>query len=524
MQKVEIYDTTLRDGTQGEGMSLSVADKVRIAKKLDEFGVYYIEGGWPGSNPKDREFFEVMKTQKLKNAKLTAFGSTHLAKNTPEMDDNLRELISSGVTVVTIFGKSWTVHLEDVLKISPERNLEIIKGSVEFLKKKIEAVFYDAEHFFDGYKNNAEYALSTLRVARDGGADCLVLCDTNGGSLPGEVTRIVTEVKKQFPESQLGIHTHNDSELAIANTIAAVLAGASHIQGTLNGVGERCGNANLCSVIPTLQLKLGIECVPKENLAQLQVLSRYFMELANLPSNHFQAYIGRSAFAHKGGVHASAVAKNPHTYEHIKPEFVGNKRRILVSDLAGRASVVMKAKELGIELDPKNPVVASALKEMKELENVGFQFESAEASFELILAEALGKKTKFFELISRRVIDERKAGEENPQVEATVKIKVGDKLEEAFASGDGPVNALDKALRKALEKYYPVLKEMKLLDYKVRVLPGRAGTVARVRVLIESANGEAGRWHTMGVSYDVIEASWQALTDSVNYKLYKAKK
>ena len=438
MQKVEIYDTTLRDGTQGEGMSLSVADKVRIAKKLDEFGVYYIEGGWPGSNPKDREFFEVMKTQKLKNAKLTAFGSTHLAKNTPEMDDNLRELISSGVTVVTIFGKSWTVHLEDVLKISPERNLEIIKGSVEFLKKKIEAVFYDAEHFFDGYKNNAEYALSTLRVARDGGADCLVLCDTNGGSLPGEVTRIVTEVKKQFPESQFGIHTHNDSELAIANTIAAVLAGASHIQGTLNGVGERCGNANLCSVIPTLQLKLGIECVPKENLAQLQVLSRYFMELANLPSNHFQAYIGRSAFAHKGGVHASAVAKNPHTYEHIKPEFVGNKRRILVSDLAGRASVVMKAKELGIELDPKNPVVASALKEMKELENVGFQFESAEASFELILAEALGKKTKFFELISRRVIDERKAGEENPQVEATVKIKVGDKLEEAFCFGRWP--------------------------------------------------------------------------------------
>ncbi len=505
-------------------MSLSAADKVRIARKLDDFGVHYIEGGWPGSNPKDREFFELMKTQKLKNAKLTAFGSTHLAKNTPETDENLRELINSGVTVATIFGKSWTVHVEDVLKISPERNLEIIKGSVEFLKKKIETVFYDAEHFFDGYKNNSQYALATLKAARDGGADCLVLCDTNGGSLPDEISRIMSEVKKQFPKTPLGIHTHNDSELAVANTVVAVLAGATQIQGTLNGVGERCGNANLCSAIPILQLKLGIECVPMEKLAELQSLSRYFMELANLPSNHYQAYIGRSAFTHKGGVHASAVAKNPHTYEHIKPEFVGNKRRILVSDLAGRASVVMKAKELGIELNPKNPVVASALRDLKELENVGFQFESAEASFELLLAQALGKKTKFFELIGRRVIDERKAGEENPQVEATIKIKVGDKIEETFASGDGPVNALDKALRKALEKYYPVLKEMKLLDYKVRVLSGRAGTAARVRVLIESANGEAGRWHTMGVSYDVIEASWQALVDSVNYKLYRAKK
>ncbi|MFA5961307.1 MAG: citramalate synthase [Parcubacteria group bacterium] len=523
MQKVKIYDTTLRDGTQGEGMSLSVADKVRIARKLDEFGVHYIEGGWPGSNPKDREFFEVMKTQKLKNAKLTAFGSTHLAKNTPETDENLKELVDSGVTVATIFGKSWTVHVEEVLRISPERNLEIIEGSVKFLKKNIATVFYDAEHFFDGYKNNPEYALLTLKAAKAGGADCLVLCDTNGGSLPDEVTRIVAEVKKQLPNVPLGIHTHNDGEMAVANTLAAVKAGATQIQGTLNGVGERCGNANLCSIIPTLQLKLGIECVPKENLVQLQALSRYFMELANLPSNHFQAYTGRSAFTHKGGVHTSAVSKNPHTYEHIQPEHVGNKRRILVSDLAGRASIVMKAKELGIELDPKNPVVAGALKKLKELENSGFQFEIAEASFELLLSEALGRKTQFFELISRRVIDERKAGEENPQVEALVKIRVGNKLEETIASGDGPVNALDRALRKALEKYYPVLKEMKLLDYKVRVLPGRAGTAARVRVLIESANGEAGRWHTMGVSYDVIEASWQALSDSVNYKLYKAK-
>ena len=523
-QNIQIYDTTLRDGAQAEDFSLSVEDKVRIALMLDELGVAYIEGGWPGSNPKDDQFFKEMKKYALKHSKLVAFGSTHHPNKSVKEDNNLRSLLAAKTPVINIFGKSWTVHVRDALHISLARNLELIYDSLKFLRPKVGELFYDAEHFFDGYRADSKYALATIEKAIEAKVDCVVLCDTNGGSLPKEVEKIFGAVVKRFPETKFGIHAHNDTDCAVANSLMAVEAGAVQVQGTINGIGERCGNANLCSLIPNLYLKMGHSCLPDGNLSKLRAISQFVFEQANLQLNRWQPYVGRSAFAHKGGIHASAVLRNPKTYEHIDPTLVGNKRRIPISDQSGKTSLATKAGELGISLEAKDPVVMQTLQELKELENYGFQFELAEASFELLLNKIMKKKVDFFELISRHISDRKSVENNLSEVEATLWIRVGKKTEHVVAFGDGPVHALDCALRKALEPHYPILKKMKLTDYKVRVLPGTKGTAARVRVLVESANGNGERWHTMGVSHDIIEASWQALADSMNYKLYKSGK
>lgn len=523
MDKVILYDTTLRDGTQGEDFSLTLEDKIRVALKLDELGIHYIEGGWPESNPKDKEFFEEIKNYNIKNSIITAFGSTHHKDKSAETDENLKALIRAKTRAVTIFGKSWTLHVKDALNTTLERNLSLIRDSVSYLKQHVPEVIYDAEHFFDGFKDDPEYALSTLRAAKEGGADVLVLCDTNGGSLPYEIGEIVEVVKQRFPDTVLGIHAHNDSDTAVANSLEAIRRGVRHVQGTMNGVGERCGNANLVSIIPNLCLKMGIECIPLENLKKLRHVSRYILELANLASNKHQPFVGRSAFAHKGGVHISAVEKNPRTYEHIDPELVGNKRRILVSEVSGRTTIKWKADEFGIKISRNDPVAMEVLEMIKQLEKEGYQFEAAEASLELLINKAMGKSKKYFELIGFRVIDQKFQEDGPPVAEATIQVKVGGKVEHTAALGNGPVNALDNALRKALERFYPQLKNMSLLDYKVRVLPGRSGTGAKVRVLIESTDG-VDQWGTVGVSHDILEASWQALVDSITYKMYKDEK
>lgn len=520
MQDVKIYDTTLRDGTQAEDFALSVEDKVRITLKLDDMGIHYIEGGWPDSNPRDAKFFEEIRNYELKNAQLAAFGATFHPSRTPETDSNLRALLAAKTPVVTIFGKSWTVHVRDALRTTPERNLELIKHSLAFLRPHVKTLFYDAEHFFDGFKDDPQYALATLEKALEGGAECLVLCDTNGGNLTGKIQEIIKAVKERFPGVPFGIHAHNDSDLAVANSLAAVELGAVQVQGTINGMGERCGNANLVSIIPNLCLKMGIPCISMENLAKLRTVSRFVLELANVPSNRYQPFVGRSAFAHKGGVHISAVERNPATYEHIDPTLVGNRRRTLVSDLSGRSTIKIKARDFGLHITKKDPVAMQVLEELKELESQGFQFEAAEASFELLINRALGKNKRYFELVGFRVIDQKLSEDKAPVAEATIQVKVGGHIEHTAALGNGPVNALDNALRKALEKFYPQLKEMELNDYKVRVLPGRDGTAARVRVLIESRDAQ-DHWGTVGVSHDILEASWQALVDSINYKMYK---
>ena len=519
--KVTLYDTTLRDGTQAEDISLTVEDKVRIAHALDELGVDYIEGGWPGSNPKDMEFFKAVRREKFAVAKLAAFGATRRARLKASADANLKELLRSGTPAVTIFGKSWKLHVKRALRVSLTENLDMIHDSVAYLKKRTDHVFYDAEHFFDAYKDDPEYALKTLRAAAEAGADCLVLCDTNGGTLPFEVTEIVRAVSNDvgYP---LGVHAHNDSDTGVANTLAAVKEGARHVQGTINGFGERCGNANLCSVIPALQLKMGLKCLPAKNLKKLRETSRLVGELANTAHMKHQPYVGESAFAHKGGVHVSAVVKDSSTYEHIKPELVGNTQRVLVSDLSGRSNVLYKAREYGVDLGSDSPVVKEVLKKLKELEHLGFQYEGAEASFELLMHEALRKRKKYFKLLGFRVIDERKEEGKAPYSEATIRLEVGGEVEHSAAEGNGPVNALDKALRKALERFYPALKETRLIDFKVRVLAGAKGTASRVRVLVESGDNDE-KWGTVGVSENVIEASWQALVDSLEYKLYKDK-
>lgn len=519
IQKIQLYDTTLRDGTQAEGVSFSAEDKVRIAHKIDELGVGFVEGGWPGSNPKDMEFFEKIRGNSFENIKVTAFGSTRRAGLKPEADPNLQALLDSGVEVATIFGKSWDLHVREALKITLDENLDLITSSMGYLKDRLGQVFYDAEHFFDGYNANPEYAIKTIEAAREGGADCLVLCDTNGGMLPGQVTAIVRDVKSRF-DGPVGIHTHNDSGLAVANSLAAVEAGAAHIQGTINGIGERCGNANLCTIIPNLQLKMGIECLSAEQLAKLREVSRYVVELANLRHNRHQPYVGNAAFAHKGGIHVNAVLKNSDTYEHIRPELVGNHQRVLVSDLSGRANIIYKAKEFGIDTDSKDPVVLEILEKLKDYENQGFQYEGAEASFEMLMRRAGGNEPRFFDLIGFRVIDEKRKEDEPPIAEATIMIRVGGHVEHTASVGNGPINALDNALRKALEKFFPELKDVSLLDFKVRVLTAGAGTSASVRVLIESGDGKE-KWGTVGVSHNVIEASWQALVDSINYKLLR---
>ena len=519
---MKLYDTTLRDGTQAEDISFSVEDKVRIAERLDDLGVHYIEGGWPGSNPRDIEFFKAMRAQKLSSSTLVSFGSTRRAGVKAKDDANLKALLDSRTPAITVFGKSWRLHVVKALRVSMNENLEMIFDSVSYLKKRTGEVFYDAEHFFDGYKDDPEYALKTLKAAFDAGADYIVLCDTNGGTLPFEVAGIMEAVKNSV-STPLGIHAHNDSETAVANSLTAVKAGAMMVQGTLNGFGERCGNANLCSIIPALKLKMAIDCISSERLKKLRDTARLIYELANLPHQKHQPYVGESAFAHKGGVHVSAVVKSPLTYEHIRPELVGNHQRVLVSDLSGRSNIVYKAREYGVDIESSSDVVRDVLAELKVLEHQGFQYEGAEASFELLMQKALKKKERYFRLLGFRVIDEKKKEDEPPFAEATIKLEVDGEVEHTAAEGSGPVNALDAALRKALERFYPNLKEVKLLDFKVRVLAGVQGTAARVRVLVESGDG-TDKWGTVGVSDNVIEASWQALVDSLEYKIFKDRK
>ncbi len=518
-RRISIYDTTLRDGCQGEEVSLTLADKLRIAERLDELGIDYVEGGWPGSNPRDEEFFRESKKLRLRHTRISAFGMTRRAGTPASKDLNLRKLVESGTPVVTIYGKTWELHVTEDLRISREENLEVIRDSVAYLRRHADEVLFDAEHFFDGYRHDPDYALECLKAAADGGASLLVLCDTNGGSLPGFVEE-GTRAALAATGKSVGIHCHNDCELAVANSLAAVAAGASQVQGTINGFGERCGNANLISIIAGLELKLGLAAVGPENLRRLTELSHFVYELANLPPRKNQPYVGQSAFAHKGGVHVAAVRKNRLTYEHVDPSAVGNIQRVLISDLSGRANILSKAEEFGVDVSWRDPKVQELLQQLKELENAGYQYEGAEASFELLMQRALGSDVRFFKLIGFRTIEEKRHEGEPPLAEATVMVEAPDgRIEHTAASGNGPVNALDSALRKGLRRFYPEIETVRLLDYKVRVLPGADGTGAKVRVLIESGD-EHGRWGTVGVSHNVIEASWQALVDSIDYKLY----
>ncbi len=519
--KVLLYDTTLRDGSQAEKISFSLEDKLRIAAKLDEFGFDYIEGGWPGSNPKDMEFFNLIRGVPLRHAKICAFGSTAHPKHHPSTDPNLRALIATGTAVVTIFGKSWDLHVREALRVELSANLKQIEDSVRWLKKHKREVIYDAEHFFDAYFANPDYALATVRAAAEGGADCIVLCETNGGRLPHEVSAVVEVVRREI-STPLGIHAHNDADTGVANSIAAIQSGCVHVQGTINGIGERCGNANLCSIIPALVLKMGYATnLDTARMKKLTDLSHFISEIANLSPNHRQPYVGASAFAHKGGIHVSAVQRNPRTYEHIRPDAVGNRRRILVSELSGRSNIFEKAKELGYTIKKDNPAVKAVLDRIKSLESAGFEFEAADASFELLLEKHLGRHEPYFEVLGFRTINER---EKNGGVrcEATIKVRVGDREEHTAADGKGPINAMDNALRKALEKFYPELKEVHLTDFKVRVLDATAGTGAAVRVLIEFSDGRT-TWNVVGASENVIEASWQAILDGVEYKLMQSR-
>ncbi len=515
--KIELFDTTLRDGTQGEHVTLSAHDKVRIARRLDEFGIDLIEGGWPGSNPKDKAFFADCREAEWSHAQICAFGSTRHASNAPAEDPNLQALLEAETDVVVIFGKSWTLHVKGGLEVSLEENLDMISSSVEYLREHGKRVVYDAEHFFDGYNDNPEYALQTLHAAAEAGADTLVLCDTNGGTLPTDIDRIVRAVAGKFDQT-LGIHAHNDAGCAVANTLTAVDAGVRHVQGTINGIGERCGNADLTAVIPGLQVKMGYQCISEEKLGTLTELAHFVNDVANLDPINRSPYVGRSAFAHKGGIHVSAVMKNPRAYEHIDPEVIGNKRRVLVSDLSGRSNVRYKAEEMGIELDGEGEA-RRAVQRIKELEHLGYEFEGAEASFELLLRAIQGESTDFFSLERLRVRSE-KDGEDFDCSEATIAIRVKDHTELVAAEGVGPVDALSSALKKALIEFYPQLASVRLSDYKVRVLTPQEGTAASVRVLVEHQDGKH-IWNTVGVSDNILEASWQALADGVRYHLVK---
>lgn len=519
---VEFYDTTLRDGSQAEGVAFSVEDKLIIIDELDKLGIRYIEGGYPGSNPKDIEFFKRAKDMVLETATVVPFGSTRYPTFTPETDPNLMALLDTGARTVTIFGKTWRIHATDVLRVSAEENLEIIESSVRFLVENGREVIYDAEHFFDGYGDDTVYALETLRAATEGGAKCIVLCDTNGGRLPIEIQDGVKAVISALP-LPIGIHTHNDAGMGAANSVLAVQAGANHIQGTFNGYGERCGNANLASIIPTIQLKLGIQCISDVQLQRITSVSRLISELANLPHDERQPYVGRSAFAHKGGLHIDAIRKNRLTYEHIEPEKVGNTQRILVSDQSGRGTIMKKIENEYPDFDKNSPQVLELFARLKEAEYEGYQYEAAEASFELLTNKVFNGNESFFEHLGFRIIIE-KFIDHSMRSEATVKVTTPDKTTMHTASdGDGPVNALDTALRKALEQFYPALQAVRLIDYKVRVLDTKAGTGSKVRVLIEAGDGEKS-WRTVGVSENIISASFDALIESFEYKLYKDKK
>ncbi len=516
--QVEIYDTTLRDGSQGEGINFSVADKLRIAEKLDSFGVHYIEGGWPGSNPKDIEFFAQAKKRKFKNARLAAFGSTRKKGVPVEQDDQVRLLIEAGTPVVTIYGKTSMLHVKEVLRCTPEENLAMIGDTVKYLKDHGKFVIYDAEHAFDGYKLDAEYALATWQAAEKAGADFVVLCDTNGGCLPGEIAAI-TQVALGKLAGKVGIHTHDDSGVGVANALAAIEAGAVHVQGTINGYGERTGNCSLTSIIPLVHFKMKKRCVPAKSLPKLRELSMFVDEVANLRHNPRLPWVGSAAFAHKGGTHVNAVQKLASSYEHINPELVGNARNILVSDLAGRSNIVMKAQSLGFKLANDTPELKSILENIKQREHEGYEFEAADASMSLLIRAALDKKFAPRFHIETYHVSMRRDQKESI-CEATVRVRVGDKAAHTVAEGDGPVNALDAALRRGLAKFFPALKAVELTDYKVRIINGKTGTAARTRVLITSTDGRR-EWGTVGVSENIIEASLEALVDSLEYALLK---
>ncbi len=511
---IQLYDTTLRDGTQREGISLSVDDKLKIARKLDEFGIHYIEGGWPGSNPKDVEFFQRVRSLGLVQAKVVAFGSTRRKDSCPEDDPNLKALLDAETPVVALVGKTWDLHVLQVLETSLAENLAMIGDSVAYAHARGKEVVYDAEHFFDGYKADPAYALATLRAAAANGAAVLVLCDTNGGTLPWEVEEIVRSGAAEL-QTPLGIHTHDDGGCGVANTLAAVRAGAVHVQGTINGYGERVANANLCSVIPDLQLKMGLPCIPPEKLARLTELSRFVAEVANLAHDDHLPYVGASAFAHKGGLHAAAVLKNEMSYQHIDPALVGNVRRTIVSELSGRGNIVDKASQLGLEAGSNQ--TRDVLEQIKKLEAQGFTFEGAEASVDLMLRRAYAGYVPPFELIDFMVLVERRRGR-GVLAEATVKLRVGPKIMHTVGEGNGPVNALDMALRRALLDVYPKLARVKLVDYKVRILDSDTATAATTRVLIDTKS-EGLRWSTVGASTNIIEASWRALADSMEYAI-----
>ncbi|GAX41662.1 putative alpha-isopropylmalate/homocitrate synthase family transferase [Tolypothrix sp. NIES-4075] len=556
-----IYDTTLRDGTQREGLSVSIEDKLRIARRLDQLGVPFIEGGWPGANPKDVQFFWQLQEDPLKLAEIVAFCSTRRPNTNPADEPMLQAILAAGTRWVTIFGKSWDLHVTEGLKTSLAENLAMIRDTIEYLRASGRRVIYDAEHWFDGYKHNRDYALQTLEAAATAGAEWLVLCDTNGGTLPHEISQIVQDVVKangewvmvsqrglgglpherlanpeggngewvigkkqfpipnsQFPIPQIGIHTHNDSDTAVANALAAVMAGARMVQGTINGYGERCGNANLCSLIPNLQLKLGYSCIEENQLSKITEASRFVSEVVNLAPDEHAPFVGRSAFAHKGGIHVSAVERNPLTYEHIQPEQIGNRRRIVISEQAGLSNVLAKARSFGIELDKQNPQAREILQRLKDLESEGYQFEAAEASFELLMREGLEKRPLFFEIKGFQVHCDLVEGKETTSALATVKVTVNGKDILEAAEGNGPVAALDAALRKALVNFYPQIAAFELTDYKVRILNGHTGTAAKTRVLVESRNSHQ-RWTTVGVSTNILEASYHAVVEGLEYGL-----
>jgi len=516
--RIYTFDTTLRDGTQGETVSLTVDDKLIIAQRLDELGIDYIEGGWPGSNPKDKEFFARARRIPWKHAKLTAFGATRLAKNPVERDPSVLNLVEAGTPTVSVFGKSWDFHVDRALRVSEEENLKLISETVRFLKDHGREVIYDAEHFFDGYNANPEFAFRTLEAAHNAGADVLCLCDTNGGNIPDRIARVVSEVRSRFG-GVIGIHTHNDSDLAVANSLAAVEAGATHVQGCLNGYGERCGNTNLASVIANLELKMGHKTIGPDNLANLTAAVRLIAELANLPVRNDQPYVGRSAFAHKGGVHVSAVLRDSKTYEHISPDLVGNRQRVLVSDLSGRSNILYKLKEHGLEGRFTEEARRDLLERIKQLEFLGYEIEAAEGTFELLVRQALNPELQPFEVVGFEVTTKTSDHHESDST-AKVTLKAKDGIHSAEAAGHGPVNALDLCLRQCLSALYPEIKKVELVDYKVRVLDQKKGTAAKVRVLVEWTDHKRS-WTTVGVSENVIEASWFAMTDAIRLELMR---
>ena len=520
MEKIFVYDTTLRDGTQGEGVAFSLDDKLKIIKLLDSLEVDYIEAGMPSSNPKDKELFEKIKKLDLKKSKIVAFGNTHRIGVDVKEDSGVRALIDSGAPVIALFGKSWDLHVEEVIHTSLDENINIIKDTITYLKSHGKEVIFDAEHFFDGYKHNKEYAMAVLLAAKDSGADSICLCDTNGATFPDEIETITKDVIKNITGITIGIHCHNDIGVAVANTLVSVFSGARQIQGTINGFGERCGNANLCTIIPNLQLKRGYDLIPKEALKKLKSVSRNVYELANIVPDERKPYVGNMAFTHKGGMHIDAVLKNPVTFEHIAPETVGNERRLLMSEMSGHAMIYEIIKKIEPDIDRESVVITEILEEIKKLEKEGYQFEGAEGSLELMIMKKLGYYKPQFELEQFKVVSI--APTTSKTASAMIKIGVDGNYEITAAEGDGPVNALDKALRKALYRFYPELKDTRLIDFKVRVLDGMKGTAALTRVLIESTDGKTN-WNTLGVSEDIIEASWDGLVDSIEYYLLDKK-